>query len=111
MIAAERDAILRRLDRISELGPKLYRLELLADDVGRLRRHLASLVDGYDGTYTAHIVERIARHVDTLDSWARPTAGELVQTGIPVSKALAEVDRKRAVLRHRLGPPPRRTLA
>jgi hypothetical protein len=110
-MAAPRDAILRRLDRICELGPQLYRLELLADDVGHLRRHLASLVDGYDGTYTAHLVERIAVHVDTLDSLVRPTAGELVKAGVPVDEALVAVDRHRAELERRLDSRPRRTAA
>jgi hypothetical protein len=117
VIAAERDAILRRLDRISELGSQLYRLELLADDVGRLRGHLASIVDDFESTYSAHLVERIACDVDTFDSWARPTAADryrqLVAEGIDddeaVEQALAEVDRESDSLRGRLGARPRRT--
>jgi hypothetical protein len=109
--AAECDAMLRRLDRISELGPYLYRLELLADDVGRLRGHLASIVDDFESTYCAHVVERMGCHVDRLDSWARPTAGELVKAGVPVDEALVAVDRHGAELERRLDSRPRRTAA
>jgi hypothetical protein len=80
----------------------------LADDVGRLRRHLAAIVDDYEDTYTAHLVERIACHVEVLHGFERMTAGERVAAGVPVDEALAEVDREATVLRRRLGPRPRR---
>ena len=105
-----RDHILAELDRIAATGPHLYRLERLADDVGRLRRHLAALVDNYDDTLTAHRVERVARHVEVLHASDRPTAADRHRAGTPLDEALAEVDREAATLRRRLGPRPRRKL-
>ncbi len=71
----------------------LDRVTLIAEDLGRLRR---MGVDHY-------ALERLGHHLDTLDAMLRPTAGLLVKTGMPVLRALGQVDRERAQLRHRLG--------
>lgn len=51
----------------------IARVELLADDVGRLRRALGV---GDKGSYGELLLERICGHVETLDAMLRPTAAD-----------------------------------
>lgn len=76
---------------------------LLASDLGRLRKHLAPIVENFDNTYTAHMIERLSGTVEVLDSMLHPTAAELVQDGLSVEEALAQVDLRRAALLRTLG--------
>lgn len=105
------DRILERIDRIYATGFARFRLDQLADDVGRLRRHLDTLVDEYADTLTAAYVDRIARHVETLHADRRAPAAHryraLVDEGLApaeaLARALAEVDREAEDIRRRLG--------
>lgn len=76
----------------------LYRLEQLAVDVGRLRRHLEP------DTYADFLAYRIAGHVDSLDCMLQPTAHELFLVCGDARVALAETDRHRALLHRDLFP-------
>ena len=71
----------------------LDRVALIAEDLGRLRRM------GVEG----HVLDRLAAHLDTLDSMLRPTAADLVRRGMLSSEALRTVDRERSQLFVRLG--------
>lgn len=103
--------ILERLDRLDAVGFVRFRLDELVGDLGTLRRHLARLIEDFDDTYTAALVERIAWHVEALHAEQRPPAAiryrELVDEGVPaveaIDRALAEVDREAREVRHRLG--------
>lgn len=76
----------------------LYRLELLASDVGRLRRHLEP------ESYADFLSHRIAGHVDSLDCMLHPTAADLYRECGDARVALAETDRHRALLHRDLFP-------
>jgi hypothetical protein len=73
------------------------RLETLAGDVGRLRRRLA------DDAYNGHLICRISAHVEMLDAFLQPTAGELVKHGFAVDAALADADARARHFRSLLG--------
>jgi hypothetical protein len=65
-------------------------IDSLVDDLGRLRR----LLDADPESYTADLLERIARNVETLWSIANPTAAELyaVYVGICGDEELAAAE-------------------
>jgi hypothetical protein len=111
---AMRSPAIARLERLADESFRLWALEratLLADDVGRLSRHLSRLTEDYSGTYTSALVERVAGHVETLHLVFRATAAERFQAGATVEQALAETDREAAELRRRLGLTDRRAAA
>ncbi len=73
----------------------------LATDVGRLRRHTG---DGY----VAHLVDRLAGHVETLHLAVTPSAAELAGQTYPgdqatLELAIYEVDEAWQHLQARLG--------
>jgi hypothetical protein len=83
----------------------LARVEALAEDVGRLRRRSTST--GWD----AHILDRVAGHVETLDLILSPTAGEVYRANrrfgagdeLALDCALEDVGNRAARLRSLLG--------
>jgi hypothetical protein len=94
-----------RRDGRREARATASRVDALAADVGRLRRHL----DGE--SYSAFLAGRIADHVETLDAILEPTAADLVNAltkfGVEdeeaVLEALATVDGRCRELRALLG--------
>lgn len=84
----------------------LLQVELVAEDLGRLRRYLPSEL-----AYAAWMVERIGHHVETLDAMLRPTAAERFRANVAfgceeqaaVDAALADVDADVRRLHRRLG--------
>jgi hypothetical protein len=86
----------------------LARIDLLACDVGRLRRRFASNEHAWTGEY---ICDRLADGIDTLDAIIGPTAGELQRDyfavcgdhDLAVEEALEVVDRRTAQIRWLLG--------
>ena len=90
--------------RVRRLDPVVDRLETLVDEVGRLRRvlHLGPAERVPD------LLDRLTDHVEGLRVMLTPTAAERVQAGLPVERALAEVDAEANAVRRRLGlEPPR----
>ncbi len=94
-------------------GPALLaRLEALAADVGRLRRRFASNDDAWTGAY---VVDRIAQHVECLDSWFSATAADIYSENLihgasedeAVAHAFAVVDKRARHIRGLLGEEPR----
>ncbi len=81
------------------------RLDTVALDVGRLRRHLVS------DTYAAFLVDRCANHLGALDTLLQPTAADYCRGNIhfglsdeeAVAEALATVDARDRDLRALLG--------
>jgi hypothetical protein len=77
------------------------RVESLAEDVGRLRRRLR------DDEYGSFIVDRVAGHVEAIDSFFRPTAAEFYFANFAISgdaklsaeEALGDVDERARRLR------------
>lgn len=76
---------------------------MIAADLGRLKKHLAPMVENFDKSYTAHMIERLSNAVEAIDTELNPTAAELVNEGMAVDEALAAVDRRRAALLRTLG--------
>jgi hypothetical protein len=78
-----------------------YRLELIAADVGRLRRRADP------ETSTAHALDRIAGNVDLVDAILTPTAADFYRANVAagddpesaVTRALATSDRRARQLR------------
>jgi hypothetical protein len=70
----------------------LAQIDVLADSIGRLRRHV-------EGDYTQHLLDRASLAVEALDAILRPTAAEFVRAGLPPAAALAEVDTQARKLR------------
>jgi hypothetical protein len=83
-------------------SPLANRVELLASDIGQLRRHLGG-ADRPGADYAAFLLDRLALHVRVLDAMVRPTAGERHRDGLGVADALAAVDEDAAELRRALG--------
>jgi hypothetical protein len=85
--------------RLDETTRRAYQHAVadLVDDIGRLRRRLARDED------LAHLLERIAFNVETLAHLFEPAAAELVAGGMPVERAIAEVDRRYERIRRQLG--------
>jgi hypothetical protein len=85
----------------------LDRLDLLAADVGRLRRRLEP------ESSIAHLGDRLADHVETLDVILSPSAAELQRAffcecgdhDLALDEALAETDRRQRQLRVLLSEP------
>ena len=75
----------------------LRRIDVLAEDVGRARRSVEP------ESYLAHLLDRIALHVETLDGMFFATAGELCAAGVRAEEALARVDQRDRELRALLG--------
>lgn len=67
----------------------LSQIDVLADTVGRLRRHTP------EGAYAEHLLDRASVAVDALDAILRPTAGELVRAGLTPPQAVERVDTDR----------------
>lgn len=61
-------------------------IETLAEDVGRLRRRVSG------DEYAGHLVDRLAAHLEVIDAFLKPTAGELHRAGWNVQSALEHVD-------------------
>ena len=75
----------------------LERLELLAADVGRLRRQRGG-----------HLVDRVAWHVESLDAMVHASAGELTAQSFPgddeaAAAAIELVDKRSRKIRRLLG--------
>jgi hypothetical protein len=83
----------------------LDRVDLLAADVGRLRRRVEP------ESSLAHLVDRIGRHVETLDLMLRPCAAALApelfgicgDEALAIDEALAWVDARARTMRSLLG--------
>lgn len=81
------------------------RVDALAIDVGRLRRHCKP------ETWFEYIADVIANHVETLDCTIHPTAHELYlayrhegwDEDVAVEMALAEIDQQARDIRSKLG--------
>jgi hypothetical protein len=84
-------------------GALEIQMDRIAGDLGRLHKHLAGMVEDYPGTHTAYLVERISNAVESIDAMVNPTAAELVEEGLSVEEAFAEVNRQRAALLRTLG--------
>ena len=72
------------------------RIDLLAEDVGRLRRRLDP--DSYDG----FLAWRVAEHVASLAALLEPTAAELYRTCGDIDAVLEHVDARDQELRRLL---------
>lgn len=80
------------------------RIDLIATEVGRLRRRAAT-----DTTGCA--LDRLARHVESLDLMLRPSAAEIAACACPgdadaVAQAIKVVDARSRELRRLLGEDP-----
>lgn len=80
------------------------KIDLLADDVGRLRRGLDP------GSSLRHAADRLAGNLESLDLMFGASAGELVAWYAPgdpeaVDAALEIIDARARVLRHRMRGP------
>ncbi len=85
------------------------RIDLIATEVGRLRRRVAT---DMPGTTTGFALERLARHVESLDLMLRPSAAEIAACAAPgnddaVAQAIEVVDARSRELRRLLGEVPR----
>jgi hypothetical protein len=95
-----------RVSGVADSRVVLDRVVLIADDLGRLRRRLPP-----DTPYAGWLVERLGKHVETLDAMLRPTAADryraYVLSGLvedeAVQAALDTVDAEADELRRRLG--------
>jgi len=76
---------------------RVRRVDLLAADVGRLRRRLDA--DTYDG----FLAWRVAEHVDALAALLEPTAAELYRESGDIDAVLEHVDSRDRELRSLLG--------
>ena len=81
------------------------RLDLLVDDVGRLRRRVACTDPE---SSLNHLAARIGGHVEVVVSFFEPTAAELVACTFPaddetVREALRIVDDRHRSLSYRIG--------
>jgi hypothetical protein len=74
-----------------------YLLTEIAIDVGRLRRGASA------NSYEAHLLERIAACVHSIVNITRPTAGDLVGSGVTEETALKLIDRRTRRLAGLLG--------
>lgn len=79
------------------------RVELLVEDVGRLRRRL-----DHETSSLCHMGDRIAGHAHALYWFTEPTAGDLVASHAPgdenaIKAALEHVDQQERLLIGRLG--------
>jgi hypothetical protein len=79
----------------------LYQLELIADDVARLRRHTR------DDEHAQLVIDRIAGRVQNIDCIVCYSAGQLVAEGEDVDRALNLVDSRARQIRRLLGEKPR----
>lgn len=88
----------------------IARVEELAADVGRLHRRVNADPD----SSLAHLVDRIAGHVESLDAVLQPTAAELYREfflicgdydGVALDEALAVTERRQQHFRAVLQPP------
>ena len=78
----------------STFSPVRHRLDLIAGDVGRLRRRT---------DVPAYIFDRLAEHIATLDAMLCRSAAALVTDGLYVDDALRQVDRRASHLIGLLG--------
>jgi hypothetical protein len=83
----------------------LDRVDLLAADIGRLRRRSCRSDESWPGGY---LVDRLAANLQSLDLMLRPSAAELAAgaapgDGIAVTEAIAAVDARARELARLLG--------
>lgn len=87
------------------------RLADAADTLRRLRSLLRGLVDDYEDTYIAGLIDRLGRQLETMDCAIRSTAAETYRANVEFScdedmsirEALADADRRTAQWRRRIG--------
>lgn len=80
------------------------RVDLIAAEVGRLRRHVEP------GSSLVHVVARLSDHVEALDCLTHPSAGELARDffcvsgdhDLAIDEALIVVDARARALRRLL---------